>query len=111
MSDEQPGIYVPFEKLFGDLSTSLKEGFDKLDRRMDKFEQQLALKADNTRVAELAKQMNDHELRVDQRFKPLESASIGSAAVTTFQRWMFGTVGVGVLGAIATLVWLASGGH
>lgn len=109
MSEE--GVTFSFKDLFDKLDKQLTDGFDKLDKRMDTIDRRLELKADNTRVAELEKRMGDHEVRVDKRFTPLEASMVGAAAVTNFQRWVVGTVGVGVVSAIATLVWLASGGH
>jgi hypothetical protein len=107
--DPTRGVFVPFEKLFGDLSASLKDGFDRLDKRMDRFEQQLALKADNTRVAELAKDLADRERRVDERLAVLELASAGVTAVSKY-KWAFWGLAIAALTAISTLVWLAVGG-
>jgi hypothetical protein len=110
VSDEA-GVTFSFKDLFDKLDDRLRDGFKDLGVRMDRFELKLDQKADNTRVAQLEKRMAEHELRVDERLKPIELASAGVSAVTNFQRWVIGTVGVGVLGSIATLVWLASGGH
>lgn len=106
MSDE--GVTFSFKDLFDKLDRQLTEGFDKLDKRMDRFEQQLALKADNTRVAELAKQIADHEIRVNDRLTPLEMASAGVTAVSKY-KWAFWGLAIAALTAISTLVWLATG--
>lgn len=105
------GVTYEFKELFDRFEKALSDGFNRLDHRLDELNRRLDNKADNTRVAALEQKVAEHEIAVDGRFKPLEIAVAGTAAVSRFQRWALGTVGVGVLGAIATLVWLASGGH
>lgn len=43
--------------------------------------------------------------------KTLIEANAAGRAVSGYQRFIFGTIGVGGFGAVATLVWLAAGGH
>lgn len=120
MSDD--GVTYSFKDLFEKLEDALTKGFDKIDKRVDQLNLRLDAKADNSTVASLAAKVAQNEIRteerftkfseaIDNRFKPLELMSAGTTAVSTFQRWALGTVGVGVLSAIATLVWLAAGGH
>lgn len=114
----EDGVTYSFKDLFDKFDHSLSEGFKRLDGRLDEINRKIDGKADNSRVAALESTHAKFEVKIeerfgkiDDRFKPLELAQGASAAVTMFQRWLIGTVAVGILGSIATLVWLASGGH
>lgn len=52
--------------------------------------------------------MKEDIAEIKKDVKSLLGFRAGARALSTFQRWLLGTVGVGVLGALATLVWLAS---
>lgn len=89
------------------LQSTLTSQLEAIDRRLDGIDRKIDGKATNERVIRLEQ---DLALAV-RRIGDLELSRAGVAAVTTFQRWVIGTVGIGCLGSIATLVWLASGGH
>lgn len=94
------GVTYTVKELLTMLEKTLTEQMQGIARSVNEIKDKLDDKASNTRV-----------LALEERVGRLELTAAGSAAVTTFQRWLFGTVAVGILGAIATLVWLASGGH
>lgn len=82
------------------LEKTLSEQISRIGVSVEEVKRMLDLKASTASLDSL-----------ERRVSELEKRLAGSAAVSTYQRWIFGTVGVGVIGAIATLVWLASGGH
>lgn len=88
------------KELLSMLEKTLTEQISHIGVRIEEVNKKLDLKASEVRVEKL-----------EGRVALLENKLAGSVAVSVYQRWIFGTVGVGVLGAIATLVWLASGGH
>jgi hypothetical protein len=87
------------ETLTAQMSTIVDE-IKTLSSKIDSKASELRVEAAEKRVS-----------AIEERLGKLETIAAGAAAVSAFQRWALGTVGVGVLGAIATLVWLASGGH
>ena len=80
------------------LEQTLTEQMAAIARDVAEIKQALSDRATNTRV-----------LALEERVARIELEHAGATAVTRFQRWLLGTVGVGILSAIATLVWLASG--
>lgn len=101
------GVTYTVKELIGMLEKTLTDQMDGIVRRLDKIDTKLDEKATNTRVLAVEERLGALEGRISN----LELTSAGANAVSSFQRWIVGTVGVGVFGAIATLVWLASGGH
>ena len=88
------------KELLAMLEKTLSEQISRIGTSVEEVKRMLELKASMTSVEHLERRVSELERRI-----------AGTTAVTVYQRWIFGTVGVGVLGAIATLVWLASGGH
>lgn len=101
---------------------------DKLDaklaalelRLVDRITQALDAKADEAVVKELREKVHALQgtvqalthlpgelLRLNDEVALLKEARAAAAGLTSFQRWFFGTVCVGLMGAVATLVWLA----
>lgn len=88
------------KELLAMLEKTLSEQINQIGVRIEEVNRKLDLRASTASVDSL-----------DRRVSEIERKLAGSAAVSIYQRWIFGTVGIGALGAIATLVWLASGGH
>lgn len=88
------------KELLAMLEKTLSEQINKIAIGVEEVKQRLDLKASTASLDALERRVSDLEKRL-----------AGATAVSVYQRWVFGTVGVGVLGAIATLVWLAAGGH
>ena len=88
------------KELLAMLEKTLSEQISKIGVSVEEVKRMLDLKASTATVDAIERRVSDLEKRL-----------AGSAAVSVYQRWIFGTVGIGALGAIATLVWLASGGH
>lgn len=88
------------KELLAMLEKTLSEQISKIGVSVEEVKRMLDLKASTANFDALERRVSDLEKRL-----------AGSAAVSVYQRWIFGTVGIGALGAIATLVWLASGGH
>lgn len=88
------------KELLSMLEKTLTEQISHIGVRIEEVSRKLDLKASEVRVE-----------RLESRVAALENKLAGNTAVSVYQRWIFGTVGIGVLGSIATLVWLASGGH
>ena len=101
------GVTYTVKELIGMLEEKLVEQLGTIGRRLDNIDRKLDDKASNVRAEALEHRLSSIEERVGR----IELVSAGAEAVSRFQRWALGTVGVGCLGAIATLVWLASGGH
>ena len=95
------------KELLAKLETALTQGFETIDKRLNALDHKLDDKAPNSVV----RAVEDRVRAVEDRIGKIELAQGATAAVTVFQRWLVGTVAVGMLGAVATLVWLASGGH
>lgn len=93
------------------LAHTIAEQFGSIIRQLDSIEEKLDKKASVGSVEALERRINDIDQRLERRMVSVELAAAGVAAVSTFQRWLVGVVGVGCIGAIATLVWLATGGH
>lgn len=88
------------KELLAMLEKTLSEQINRIAIGVEEVKERLDLKASTASLDALERRVSDLEKRL-----------AGSAAVSIYQRWIFGTVGIGALGAIATLVWLASGGH
>ena len=88
------------KELLAMLEKTLTEQIGHIGVRIEEVSRKLDLKASEVRVESLENRVGELERRI-----------AGNVAVSVYQRWIFGTVGVGAIGAIATLVWLASGGH
>lgn len=88
------------KELLAMLEKTLSQQIEQIGVRIEEVNRKLDLRASTASVEALERRVSDVERKL-----------AGSAAVSLYQRWIFGTVGIGVLGAIATLVWLASGGH
>lgn len=103
-----PGsVSYSVKELIAMLERTLSEQMGQIVARLDGIERKLDDKASNNSVEMLARRT----ALVEERISSLELRMAGATAVSAFQRWIVGTVGVSTLGAIATLVWLASGGH
>jgi hypothetical protein len=89
------------------LENTLTEQMRTIGTKIDAISLKLEDKASNLRVEAVEKRA----AAIEERISKLELVTAGAEAVSRFQRWALGTVGVGCLGAIATLVWLAQGGH
>ena len=100
MTSEGGSVNYTVKELLSMLEKTLSEQISRIGVNVEEVKRMLELKASVTAVEHLERRVGELERRL-----------AGSAAVTTYQRWIFGTVGVGAIGAIATLVWLASGGH
>lgn len=96
----EQGVNYTVKELLAMLEKTLSEQISRIGVSVEEVKRMLDLKASTASLDSL-----------ERRVSELEKRLAGSAAVSTYQRWIFGTVGVGVIGAIATLVWLASGGH
>lgn len=89
---------------------------DKLDaklaalelRLVDRITSALEAKADAAVVRELQTKIQLVEERFGRDIRELRESQAGQKALSSAQKFWFGTVGVGVLGAIATLIWLAT---
>jgi hypothetical protein len=67
-------------------------------------------KIDSLLIA-VAQKADKHDLeRLVERVVKLEAEDRARSELSTFQRWLIGTVVVGLIGAVATLTWLAAGG-
>lgn len=123
MSDEQPGVFVPLDKMFSELSETLKNGFahqekrsdgieKKLDARLEELRKLLEVKADANTVKELEKRLIQHEIDTDKRLRPLEIAALAERDVTT---WKDKVGGAAVLFAASSvgafLYYIVSLGH
>lgn len=100
MTDTNGRINVSEDKLNSALSQLELRLVQQIQLVVGPMTTALAAKADNRAVDDL-----------QRRLAAVELKQAGAAAVSSVQKFWFGTVGVGVLGAIATLVWLAIGGH
>lgn len=88
---------------------------DKLDsklsalelRLVDRITSALEAKADAAVVRELHTKVQLLEERFGRDIRELREEWAGRRALSAAQKFWLGTVGVSVLGAIATLVWLA----
>jgi hypothetical protein len=106
--NSEQGVTYTVKELIGMLEKTLTNQMDKIASRLDSIDKKLDDKASNMRAEALEVRLAVAEERVSR----LELASAGTAAVTRFQRWIIGSVGVGMMGSIVTLVWLAvHGGH
>lgn len=101
---------------------TVKELLARLDAKLDTIALKLENKAERATVHELAGRIAALEMtalrhagpvsqKVDSletRIGDLEKFRAGSLVLSSWQRWFLGTVVVGMLGAVATLVWLAA---
>lgn len=88
-------LIAMLEKTLTDQMGAILTKIDELNRKLD-------AKASEVRVENLEKRVSDAERRIIG----LELSGAGKEAVSKFQRYLFGTVGVGVLGAIVTLIYI-----
>lgn len=93
MSNGDPGVVY-----------TTKELLAKIEAKVDAVLLSLATKVDH----DYFEQRLEH---VIARVRKLENQAAADQAVSAWQRWFFGAVCIGALGAVATLVWLAVGGH
>lgn len=100
-------VEYDIKELLDKLSSAIEKQMTEVKASLDAIAMKLDDKASNVRVEAIEKRL----VAVEERLSHLELSTAGSAAVSVYQRWIFGTIGVGVLGAISTLVWLAAGGH
>lgn len=95
------------EDLARTIATQLGGIVTQLEAIESKLDQKATIKSIEVVALEVKNLRDDHEPRI----KRLEIAHAGSVAVSGFVKFLIGTVAVGCLGSIATLVWLAAGGH
>jgi hypothetical protein len=105
----------------------LDSKLDVLDAKFDTVDAKLEQKADRARVHDLAatigivdtkmqvldsivlKKGGPEQMNLDSRLVAVERWQTGAIVLSGWQRWFFGTVCVALVGALATLVWLAAG--
>ena len=104
---DEPQVTFTVSQLLDKLEKVLTGQMREITSKLDDVARKLDEKASNVRVEAVEKRL----AAVEERIGHLELNQAGARAVSAYQRFFFGTIGVGVLGAIATLVWLASGGH
>jgi hypothetical protein len=107
MSTRDEGVTYTVKELLAMLERTLTEQMGQINLKLDGIVTRLDGKADNARMEKVERRLDAVEGRIGQN----ELKLAGTAAVTTFQRLVLIPVFLGVLGSIATLVWLASGGH
>lgn len=104
------GVTYEFKDLFEKLESALTSGFDRMERRIDEINRRIDQKADNSRVAALEAKHSDFEIKVDDRFKPLEANMISDAAISKVQiRWL-GFAAAFVTTLIGALIYVAASG-
>lgn len=87
------------------LEKTIADQLSNVSRRLDSIDQKLDKKASVESLVALESRVNDHSNRIGK----LELAQASTVALSKFQRWLIGTVGVGLFSGLATLVWLAHG--
>lgn len=95
------------KELIGMLEKTLTDQMSAIMIRIEELDRKMEHKVSEIRVENLERRVSDNE----KRLAVMEITQAGTQAVSGFQRWIIGTVGVGVFGAIVTLIWLAIGGH
>lgn len=106
---------------------TVKDILIRIDGKLDVMDAKLEQKAERTRVHELAAAIGVVDVNaqildrttvkkdgpemdeIDERLSRVERWQTGAIVLSGWQRWFFGTVCVGMVAALATLVWLAAG--
>lgn len=83
----------------GNVSYSVKELLSQLHGKLDAVLLMVSGKADKGEFEDLRRDV-----------VALQLAEAGRVTLASWQRWFIGSFCVGVVGAVATLVWLAVGG-
>lgn len=106
-SEHDAGVVYTVKELIGMLERTLTDQIDGINRKLDDIGRRLSEKSSNHRVDQVEQRIGHAEKRIGD----LELFVAGNLAVSKAMKFAVGTVGVGLLGSIATLVWLAAGGH
>ena len=93
-----------------DLFRELQSSLDMKANKTDLFELAKDVGAIKREQAERRHIAND-VVDLDRRVVELEKTDAGRTFLSGWQRWFFGAIVVALIGAIATLVWLAAGPH
>ena len=93
-------------------------------RLVDRLSEALRSKADADTVRELREKVHalagtvtaiahipGEVVKLSEQVGSLQQTRAAQQGLSTYQRFIFGTVAVGLIGSIATLLWLAMGSH
>lgn len=100
-------INFTVKELLTMLEKTLTEQIGNIAIRIEEVNRKLDLKASEVRVEAIEARVADNEKRIAQ----LEIFSASSRALVSANKWLVGAVAIPLIGVIATLVWLAAGGH
>lgn len=100
-------INFTVKELLAMLEKTLTEQISHIAVRIEEVNRKLDLKASEARVEAVEQRVSESEKRIAQ----LEIYSASSRALVSANKWLVGAVAVPLIGVIATLVWLAAGGH
>lgn len=105
MSDES-GVTYTVKELIAMLERTLTDQIDGINRKLDRISLRLDERATNLRVDAIERRLAATEDRVSK----LEIFVAGAVAVSK-NKGAFAALAVAALGSIASLLWLALGGH
>lgn len=94
-----------------DLADSISEQFKNIARQLEIIDGKLDGKASLSQLQQVEDRVNKSLEKHEARLMDLEKQNWGSAAVSRMQKFYISLAFGGGLTAIATLVWLAVGGH
>lgn len=94
-----------------DLADSISTQFKNLARQLEIIEGKLDGKASLGQLSDLEERLTKTLDKHDSRLTDLERQNWGTAAISRYQKFLISLALGGGLSAIATLVWLAVGGH
>jgi hypothetical protein len=122
MATNGEGVNFTVKELLSMLEQSISNQIATVSNKLDAISARLEDKADRSRVHELDSRLAALELVAlrqggpvarmvetnDARLNALELRAAGAVALSSWQRWFFGVVVVGLIGALATIAWLAT---
>jgi hypothetical protein len=123
MADDNLGVTFTVKELLSMLENTISEQMDKINIKLDVIVGQLNEKADRAKLYELDARVStldaatlkrggpvDDDLHdLGKRVYNVELKLAGTAALSAFQRWLIGSVGVAVFGAAITMLLYAVG--
>ena len=115
-------VSYTIKELIAMLERSLTDQVDSIQKKLDLIASKLEDKADRVKVHALESRVAALELvalrvggpidlavqRHSEKIRVLELQDAGRNALSAWQRWFFGVVCIGLIGAIATIIWLAT---
>lgn len=94
------GVSYTVKELLAMLEKTLTEQIGHIGVRIEEVNRKLDQKASEARVEHIEKRLYD-----------LEISAAKSRAVSVSNKWLVTGVALPIFGAVATLIWLAAGGH